>query len=289
MDYLKKKKSSPEVKKRQIKDPASSKQLEMKTPQSTPVKADVATLASNGAKAIVNANTSPVKALSLASDIVRPTESLPSKAKEKVAKVPKEVKEKILDKNRPAIIFIQGMELFDFEESGLAKMAKNIPHSKTYSWDDKSEVLDDIKNRNKSMPVILIGDGLGGDTAVEVSNALNSVDNGFRKVNLLVTIDSSGFNNDIIPQNVKENMNFIVDSNSPFSDGPNIARINKKTKVENFLSDKMFLTEDKKTQLNIFEKINTTLQEAILKRDLSKIPLHSEMISEGISAKAAFD
>ena len=139
-------------------------------------------------------------------------------------------------KNKPGIFFVSGLSLLSSSgEDGLAAMAKAVKGGEHFSWDEEDKVVEEILKRPKEQPIVLIGHSLGGDSVVRVANRLNSLEHGFRKVSLLATLDSVGFDNDIIPSNVKKNLNFISDQDYFFNDGPNIARDNKKSEVINFL------------------------------------------------------
>ena len=109
---------------------------------------------------------------------------------------------------------------------------------------------------------------------MEIADELNAMNNGFRRVDLLVTMDSSGFNNDIVPQNVKKNLNIISDSVSPFSDGPNIARNTKYTQVINELrSDNIFNSKD--VQFKLFESLNDVLGDNSIQNHLANNSIHN--------------
>lgn len=176
-----------------------------------------------------------------------------AKAKMKEAKV----------KKSPAVFFIKAFEFVenDIFANGMKSMAEATTGARYYSWDQKSEMIEQIKKRDKNQPVVLIGHGFGGDTAVEVAQELNSIDNGFRKVDLLVTLNSSGFNNDFIPQNVVKNLNYITEDNGLTDDGPNIALDYNRTKVENFLRPEEHddLDESTSIQMDVLEAINKVL------------------------------
>lgn len=168
--------------------------------------------------------------------------------------------------NKPAIIFIKDGSINPFTTSslGLDSMASNIPHSEVYSWSEEDAIYESIQRRPHTQPVILVGHGLGADTAVEVSNRLNKVESSFRKVNLLVTLNSQGFDNDVIPQNVSANLNFISEKGW-FDDGPNIARNTHVTQVANQIRSEAHddLDESSEVQFAIFEEINKTLNDAV--------------------------
>lgn len=191
-----------------------------------------------------------------------------------------EVKRPSLPKtlNQPAVIFINGYSLSLFDtETGLDMMASNIPRSKVFKWDQQDEIIDRIKRTATSQPVILVGQGMGSDTAVEVSSQLNTLEHGFRKVDMLITMDSIGFNNDIIPQNVAKNFNVISDNDLFFNDGPNIARNTKMTEVINELrpEDGADLSESSEVQFMVFDRLNSTLGDAVRSRNADQVRLKS--------------
>jgi hypothetical protein len=169
---------------------------------------------------------------------------------------------------KPAIFFIRGLELFGNDGGGMKEMSDNVTDGKYYSWQQQDKMITEIMKRPAHQPVILIGHGMGSDTAVEISNELNSASHGFKKIDLLVTLDSIGFNNDIIPQNVAKNINYITDGSSFLSDAPNIARKTEETEVINHLSseDHGDLIESSDVQFKIFDSINTALIEKTLKK-----------------------
>jgi hypothetical protein len=137
----------------------------------------------------------------------------------------------------PKLIFVSGLHLagLSADGEGLEEMAREVENGKHYSWKEEDKILDEIKRTPKEEPIVLVGHSLGGDAVVNISNKLNSLAFGFRKVDLLVTLDSVGFDNDIIPKNVKRNLNYIGDKDVFFNDGPNIARNFQKTEVLNEL------------------------------------------------------
>lgn len=175
---------------------------------------------------------------------------------------------------KPAIFFISGLSLFSSsgDGEGVEKMSSYLRGSEHFSWKQKEDMITEIKRRPLGMPVVLVGHSLGGDTAVEIANELNSLENGFRKVDLLVTLDSVGFNNDIIPQNVAVNYNFITDEDSLFNDGPNIAKNVDLTKVINELREEGHTSIDNSedVQFKIFKAIEHSLAESAQKRIISK-------------------
>jgi hypothetical protein len=169
--------------------------------------------------------------------------------------------------DKPAIFFIRGFEMIGNGGGGMKEMSNSIADGKFYSWQDENKMVEEIMKRPPNQPVILIGHGMGSDTAVQISNTLNSSNHGFKKVDLLVTLDSVGFNNDIIPQNVVKNENYITDGASFLSDAPNIARKTDETEVINHLmtEDHDELIESTDVQFKIFDGINDALIEKTLK------------------------
>jgi pimeloyl-ACP methyl ester carboxylesterase len=173
--------------------------------------------------------------------------------------------------NKPAIFFVSGFELnpFDEGENGLPGMSGAIPSSETFNWNDEDSMIDEIRKRPRGQPIILVGHGMGGDTVVNIANRLNTTEFAFRKVNLAVTMDSIGFENDIIPQNVERNLNFISDEDYFFNDGPNIARNKDLTRVVNELRAETHseIETSPEVQFQVFETINSILGEAVTKRN----------------------
>lgn len=186
-------------------------------------------------------------------------------AKEKVKIEKKETKEGTLKK--PLIVFIKGMDVFSSplkSESGYAgvgRMAEAVDGARIYGHDQKNEIIEEIKKTHKDYPVILVGHSFGGDTAVEIADALDSLEHNFRKVNLLVTIDAVGFGNDIIPQNVKEHLNIFGENDVFLNDGPHVARRHEMTNVKNILSplDHTDIDDNKEVQFEIMSLIQETL------------------------------
>lgn len=168
---------------------------------------------------------------------------------------------------RPAIIFVKGLDIFSSPSTseggyaGVGKMAQAVEGSRMYGWDQHDEIVDHLKKIHKDQPVILVGHSFGGDTAHEVADTLDSLEHGFRKVDLLITIDSVGAGHDVIPQNVKNHMNVFGENNFFLNDGPHVARRDEMTKVKNILSplDHTDLDDNKEIQFEIVNLINETL------------------------------
>ena len=175
------------------------------------------------------------------------------------------IKEPIPIKNSPGIFFLSGLEIKNLssDDEGVRAMAKNLPRAEHFSWDDEDIVLQEINRRPINQPIILVGHSLGGDAVVNLANRLNSMEYGFRNIDLLVTLDSVGLDNDLIPQNVRENLNFIGDADIFFNDGPNIARDRERTLVMNELrrEEHTGIDDSKDVQKKIFSKIASVLRE----------------------------
>ena len=165
--------------------------------------------------------------------------------------------------HRPAIMFVGGFSINPFSDGmdGLKGMSAHLPSSEFFNWDDEEKIVDEILKRDMSQPVILVGHGMGGDTAVAVADKLNVLENGFRRVDLLMTLDSVGFDNDIIPQNVRKNVNLISDANYFFNDGPNVARNKEITEVINELRPEPHadLETSSDVQFKVFEEVQDVL------------------------------
>ncbi len=192
--------------------------------------------------------------------------------------------------NKPGIFFIKGFSFNPFgdEEKGLAGMSKNIPTSEVFSWNDTDAIIKAINSRPHSQPIVLVGHGMGGDTAVDVVNQMNSVEHGFRRIDLLVTMDSIGTDNDIIPQNVRENYNLISDQDTLFNDGPNVARKKGQTRVDNQLLEigHNEMEVDPEVQFLVYEKINRTLMNAVALKNIKKSLNQQLMDSHRLTSRA---
>jgi hypothetical protein len=162
------------------------------------------------------------------------------------AKEPEETKEieKIQRKkakiHKPGIFFLGGLDWFSVDSvsgsyKGMRDMAEYVEGARHYGWNQKDEIIEEIARRDSKQPIILVGHSLGADTAVEIANKLNDLDYGYRQVDLLVTLDSVGMNNDLIPANVAKNINYFADKSWFMNDTANWARNEDKTKVENNL------------------------------------------------------
>lgn len=170
---------------------------------------------------------------------------------------------------KPAILFIKGLDVFSSPSTseggyaGVGKMAEAVEGSRMYGWDQHDEIIDHLKKIHKDQPIILVGHSFGGDTAHEVADTLDSLEHGFRKVDLLITIDSVGASHDVIPQNVKNHLNVFGENNFFLNDGPHVARRHEMTKVKNILSplDHTDLDDNKEIQFEIVNLINETLSQ----------------------------
>lgn len=165
---------------------------------------------------------------------------------------------------KPGVFFISGFDWFGASSvkgnyDGIKDMAEAVDNGEHFAWDQKDKILEKIKERRPDQPIVLIGHSFGGDTAVEIAEELNKMENGFRKIDLLVTLDSVGFDNDLIPQNVKRNLNYVANGPYKFlNDGPNIAQNYKRTEVDNFLRHEAHSELDDSTdiQIDILDAIN---------------------------------
>ena len=142
---------------------------------------------------------------------------------------------------KPGIFFMSGFDWFGAGSvkgnyDGIRDMSEAVDGAEHFTWDQQEEMIKEIKKRDVNQPIILIGHSFGGDGVIEVAQQLNTLDNGFRKIDLMVTLDSVGFDNDVVPQNVKKNLNYLATGPYHFlNDGPNIAANYKRTEVENYL------------------------------------------------------
>jgi hypothetical protein len=168
---------------------------------------------------------------------------------------------------KDAIIFIKGLDLFSSPSkseggyAGVGRMAESIEGARIYGWNQKDEIIKEVLKIHPENKIVLVGHSLGGDTAVEVSEALDSLKNNFRSVDLLITMDAVGFGNDIIPQNVKRHLNIFGENDLFLNDGPHAAREADKTKVTNILSplDHVDIDDDKETHREVISLIRETL------------------------------
>ncbi len=187
----------------------------------------------------------------------------------------KKIEKKISDKKpeapihfikKPAVIFIEGFSMFGISNGdGITEMADNYPGAKKFNWTEHDQIMGEIKKHAPDQPVVLVGHSFGGDTAIEVANELNSAKNGFRAIDLLVSIDAVGMNKTIIPINVKSNLNFFGEGLIPFVHGdPTVARNTKYTDVTNELRTDMHskMEDSPEVQFEIFRKINEVLGQA---------------------------
>lgn len=203
----------------------------------------------------------------LAADLAK--DKIKDQALEKSKEVAKpEVKDGTLKK--PAIFFIKGLDVFSSPSkseggyAGVGRIAEAVEGSRIYGWDQKSEIMKEIKKVHPDYPVILVGHSLGGDTAVEIADEFDSLKEGFRSIDLLVTMDAIGFSHDIIPQNVKKHLNVFGENSLFLNDGPHVARREEKTSVRNILSpmDHTDIDDDREIQYEIVSLIQNTLKNA---------------------------
>lgn len=191
--------------------------------------------------------------------------------KDEAVKKVKEVKEPEVKEGsvkKPTIIFIKGLDVFSSPSkseggyAGVGRMAEAVEGSRIYGWNQKEEIIKEIKKTHADFPVILVGHSLGGDTAIEIADELDSLKEKFRPVDLLVTIDAIGFSHDIISQNVKKHLNVFGESSLFLNDGPHVARREEKTSVRNILSplNHTDIDDDREIQFEVMNLIQNTLK-----------------------------
>ena len=171
---------------------------------------------------------------------------------------------------KPGIYFVSGFDWFGASSvkgnyDGIRDMAEAVEDAQHFSWDQTDEIVEDIKKRDPNQPLILVGHSFGGDGVVEIAKELNTIENGFRKIDLLVTLDSVGFDNDFIPQNVKKNLNYLAQGPYKWlNDGPNIAMNYERTEVKNYLRSEEHADLDDSTdvQITVLESINQILSQS---------------------------
>jgi hypothetical protein len=197
-------------------------------------------------------------------------EAVSDKIQEEAIKKTKEVAQpevKAGSIKKPLVIFIKGLDVFSSPlkseggYAGVGRIAEAIEGSRIYGWDQKEDILKEIKKTHRDYPVVLVGHSLGGDTAIEIADQLDSLGEGFRSIDLLVTMDAIGFSHDVIPQNVKNHLNVFGES-SILKDGPHVARREEKTTVRNILSphDHTDIDDDREVQFEIVSLIQKTLE-----------------------------
>lgn len=223
---------------------------------SSPTKAEqAASTATNIAKTLAKIPVLPITV---------PSES--KNAKKLEEKISDNLPQKLSFIKKPALIFIEGFSAFGISNGdGIKDMADNLSGAKRFSWNEQDKIVDEIKKHAPDQPVVLVGHSFGGDSAVEIANTLNSVKNGFRGIDLLVSIDSVGMNNTIIPMNVKRNLNFIGEGVIPFLHGnPDVARNTDYTEIVNELRPELHskMDDSEEIQFKIFESINDVLAES---------------------------
>lgn len=163
---------------------------------------------------------------------------------------------------KPAVIFIEGFELFSSGGNGLKEMAENFKDAIHFTWKDKDAIIDKIKKHAENQKVVLVGHSFGADSAVEIAEELNSLKHGFRNVDLMVTLDAVGFNHHVIPVNVKKNLNFFAEGRLPLLHGTaHVARNPDFTNVHNELRNEthMEIDDSRDLQFEIFDEIKKTL------------------------------
>lgn len=160
--------------------------------------------------------------------------------KSALLKVKEIQKKKFGDLQEPGIFYISGFDWLGASSvkgnyDGIRDMSEATDGGQHFAWDDKENIIKEVKKRDPDQPLVLVGHSFGGDTAMEIATELNSLEHGFRKVDLLITLDSVGFDNDTVPSNVKKNINFLANDNTWINDTANIAQDYRSTEVLNYL------------------------------------------------------
>jgi hypothetical protein len=171
---------------------------------------------------------------------------------------------------KPLVVFIKGLDVFSSPSksergyAGVGRMAEAVEGARIYGWDQQNEIIEQIKKIDPNYPGVLVGHSLGGDTAIEVAESLDSLEHKFRKVDLLVTLDAVGFEHDVIPQNVKEHLNVFGERDHFLNDTPHVARRNELTNVLNILSplDHTEIDDDKGVQFEVMSRIQKVIGKA---------------------------
>lgn len=233
-----------------------AKELNTNVTTETPNATEAASKASIVAK---NLATVPVLPIVLPKE----TKKLQDKLDDK--KIPKQNHKPAAPIKKPAVLFIEGFSAFGISNGdGIKDMADNFPNAKRFSWDEKDKIVEEIKKHAHDQPVVLVGHSFGADSAVEIANELNSAKNGFRSIDLLVSVDSVGLNHSIMPINVKRNLNFFGEGIVPFLHGdPTVARNTDYTEVVNELRSELHsrMEDSPEVQYKIFETIHETINE----------------------------
>ncbi len=202
-----------------------------------------------------------IEAPEIKADDLRKVEKLdPKKSVERINA------KKFGDLKKPAIFFVSGFDWWGAgsiigDYDGIRDMAEAIEGARHYSWDQKDDMINEIMKRSPEQKIALIGHSLGGDTAMEIAQELNTLDKSFRSVDLLVTLDATGLDNDIVPTNVKRNINIFGENHLFYNDGPHVARDAARTVVSNELSplDHTALDDSAEIQEQILHAINTAI------------------------------
>jgi hypothetical protein len=278
---------TPSVKQTQIKNPTTVSKLNT-LEKSGPEISDKAKELNTGANPIIatdsvtESSIAMAKATTVAKDIAK-IPIIPIV----IPKDTKKIEEKLASKlesnphlksppiKKPAVLFIEGFSAFGISNGdGIKDMSENFPGAKRFSWNEKDQIIEEIKKHSPDQPVVLVGHSFGGDSAVEIANELNTVKNGFRSIDLLISIDSVGFNHSIIPMNVKKNLNFFGEGIVPFLHGdPTVARNTNYTEVINELRSELHsrMDDSSEVQFKIFENIHETLNDKAHERELEKL------------------
>lgn len=276
-DYLnslnKKNIQTPELAKPELPNPSDNKMPEIGTKPvnkaDTPHTVKSALDSAKGvAKSLISSPPLPIGIPTGAS--LKP-EALELKSKNTETKEIKNTENKKTKKlEKPALIFIEGFELFSSGGNGIEDMAKALPGGKHFTWDQKTEILKEIQKHSEKQPVALIGHSFGADTAVEIAEELNNLQNGYRPIDLLITLDAVGFNHHVIPVNVKRNLNFFAEGRIPMLHGTaHVAKNPKLTEVHNELKSETHtkIDDSQDIQFEIFNELKNIVSTQILDKN----------------------
>lgn len=230
--------------------------------------------AKNVAKSLVSTPPLPIGIPTGASLKTSTQESAKNITESKNIKINEAKKLKKIDK--PAVIFIEGFELFSSGGNGLKDMASAMPGGKHFTWDQKKDIVNEIQKHHDKQPVVLVGHSFGADTAVEIAEEFNNLNQGYRPIDLLVTLDAVGFNHHVIPVNVKRNLNFFAEGRIPMLHGTaHVAKNPKLTNVHNELKSETHtnIDDSRDIQFEIFNEIKNLLNSTTESKNPLEIPV----------------
>ncbi len=147
----------------------------------------------------------------------------------------------INNESEKSTFFISGFKLKGLENhQGMDELKELVNEGLHFGWRDKSEIISEIQKRSQQnqspFPIVLAGHGFGADTAIEVAKELQRTSPQLQ-IDLLFTIDAVGFDNDVIPTNVKKVVNIVGKQDALLNDGAKIAQDKSKTQIDNILRE----------------------------------------------------